>query len=62
MRKTLDYKVMKARGAIKNILEHIEANVQGGAESAPPGPFRVNMTHELVHLKGSYILDPFILM
>ena len=32
---------MKARGAEKNFHEIIARNVEGGADSAPPGPFRV---------------------
>ena len=36
MRKTVNYKVMKARGANKYILEHIAANVQGGGRNPPP--------------------------
>ena len=33
---------MKARGAGKKFCKIIARNVEGGADSAPPGPFRVN--------------------
>ena len=52
---------MKANGAEKNSHEIIARNVEGGAESAPPGPFRVkaylcpNINFDGVHFSEEVI-------
>ena len=46
---------MKARGAEKIFHEIIARNVEGGADSAPPGPFRVKTIMSFSFMEGANV-------